>query len=264
MMTMPADAAVSQTPSDMPRQRWGQVLLLGFAVYLVASMARLLGGGLLHLGLAYWLVGAEAISDLTEVYSRHPAETQAILSFASLSLLGNLFAVPIGLLFLRTLVPRSGLPVREYLGLRWPKARQGLGWGLLILAVDFGFLFLVARFDLPWTGDDSYEAIGGFPLFLPLLVLSLVVLTPVFEELLFRGFLLEGLRQSRLGEVGAILMTASLWAVIHPGGPVRWLSLALYGALLAIARLRTGSTWLAVVIHGISNLAAVIAIVWNA
>lgn len=210
------------------------------------------------MGLGTWVAGPEIIENLIEIYPQLSTEMQAILSKDGLSLCGSLFAVPIGLLFLWHMASRTGRPAREYLALKWPGLRQGLGWGLLILAVDYGYIFLADWLDLPFGGDSSYEEIARFPLFLPLLVLSLAVLTPIFEELFFRGFLLEGLRQSRLGEAGAILMTSSLWAVMHSGGPFRWLGLILFGTLLARARLRTGSTYLPVVIHAISNLVAVI------
>ena len=38
---------------------------------------------------------------------------------------------------------------------------------------------------------------------------------PVFEELFFRGFLLEGFRRTFLGTTGAVVLTSLLWAVIH-------------------------------------------------
>ena len=84
------------------------------------------------------------------------------------------------------------------------------------------------------------------------------MLVSIFEELLFRGFLLEGLRRSSLGETGAILLTSALWAVAHPGSPVRWLELFICGVLMALARLRTGSTYLTIVVHCILNLVAVL------
>ena len=48
-----------------------------------------------------------------------------------------------------------------------------------------------------------------------LLWLALVVGAPLFEETFFRGFLFKGLAASRLGTIGAIVLTAALWASIH-------------------------------------------------
>lgn len=241
-------------------QRWGRVLGEGIAVFLVAGTAGFLGGIPLMLGLVALLAGPEVIPDLPDRYLELPVEVQALASLDGIALCGSLFEVPVGLLLLWRMVP-PGLPAREYLGLKWPGLRQGLGWGLLLLFLDFGYEFLIGWLDLPWSGDDRYDQIARAPLLVPLFALSVVVLTPVFEEVLCRGFLLEGFRRSQLGEIGAILMTSTLWAVLHPGGPVRWLGLILYGSFLALARLRTGSTYLAVLIHGIGNLVAVVLMV---
>lgn len=245
---MSAELTTSQSLQAQPEtpQSWAGVLGVAFFILLVSSAAGMTGGGLL-LKLVAWLAGPEA-----------PAEVQALLSKDGISLCKSLFGVPIAVVLLRRAVRLPGPKAREYLGLKWPGLRQGLGWGLILLVSNYGYrIFVVSGLGMPLSNDDRYREIGRMPLLLPLLFVALAVLTPIFEELLFRGFLLEGLHRSRLGVVGAILITASLWALMHRDLPLRSLGLFLYGSLLALARLRTGSTYLTMLVHAIPNVVAV-------
>ena len=45
--------------------------------------------------------------------------------------------------------------------------------------------------------------------------IALLIGAPVFEEMFFRGFMFRGLQSSFLGLTGTIVVTSSLWAVIH-------------------------------------------------
>jgi len=53
-------------------------------------------------------------------------------------------------------------------------------------------------------------------------------------------------------------MTSFIWAMMHTGSPALRLEIFLLGVLLALARLRTGSTYLTILVHGIVNLVAVV------
>jgi len=91
------------------------------------------------------------------------------------------------------------------------------------------------------------------------LVIALVVVAPVMEELLFRGFLLSGLRPTRLGASGAVLASALLWSLIHGQYDVYGMaSIFALGVLLGAARVKTGSVLVAIVMHGLSNAIATI------
>ncbi|HVG07198.1 MAG TPA: CPBP family intramembrane glutamic endopeptidase [Thermoanaerobaculia bacterium] len=239
---MLAEPTTSQPQPEKP-QSWVSVLAMAFAVVLASGFVGLIGGGLLLFGLEAWLAD--------------PAAVQALLSMDGLSLCAHLFAVPAGIALLRRSVPR-GQRGREYLGLKWPGLRQGLGWGLILLASSYGVDFLIWRLGIPFSERDDYQQIIRFPLLLPLTFLAIAVLGPIFEELLFRGFLVEGLRRSRLGTAGAILIPAAVWAAMHVDLPVRVAVLFLDGVLLALARLRTGSTYLTVLVHAIYNAVAVL------
>lgn len=91
-----------------------------------------------------------------------------------------------------------------------------------------------------------------------LLCLAMIVAAPIFEELLFRGFLFQGLRSSVLGGSGAVIVTAALWAVIHQQYDlVGVLSIFAMGLVLGFARWRTGSLLLTIAMHAMANLVAI-------
>ncbi len=84
------------------------------------------------------------------------------------------------------------------------------------------------------------------------LFVSAVVVAPVTEEVLFRGFLYGTLRQ-RFGPLGAISLSAAIFSVLH-GHPSAFLSLFVIGFLLAYLYERTGSLTASIAAHALNNL----------
>lgn len=114
------------------------------------------------------------------------------------------------------------------------------------------------------TVTQDIQQLGGqtpFGLRMALVVL-VVTLGPLVEELLFRGVLLSALLQ-RWSVVTSVLLTSSLFALVHLSGlQFHWYAvpqLFLLALLLAWLRLKSGSIWPAVVAHGTNNLLAVTA-----
>jgi uncharacterized protein len=253
-------SAEQATSDSLPAalRNWIGVLAQGLAIYVAAFVFGVLVWGAIMFGLI-WLVEPRAAFDLADYGDQLPTEIRVLGSPGGLMVFGMPFTALLGIILLSLMVPRGGSPVRHYLGLRWPSLQQGLRWGLLCLAVHFGCVFLTSLLDLPLgAGRDNFSRIARVPALVPLLVLSVGLLGPIFEELLFRGFLLEGLRRSRLGYLGAIAVTSLLFAVMHSGGPVRLAETFLFAAFLAFARLRTGSTYLTALVHCVSNLVAIV------
>ncbi len=82
-----------------------------------------------------------------------------------------------------------------------------------------------------------------------------VVLMPLFEELLFRGFLYRGLADSRLGVAGAISIAAVLWAVLHFDRTLAGIALIFaMGLLYGWVRHKTDSLVLPIAFHMFYNL----------
>ncbi len=82
-------------------------------------------------------------------------------------------------------------------------------------------------------------------------VICMVVLAPVFEELIFRKLLMD--RLLPYGELGAIIMTSLLFGAIH-GNFYQFFYAALLGALLAYVYLRSGKLWVSMLLHALFNL----------
>lgn len=81
---------------------------------------------------------------------------------------------------------------------------------------------------------------------------SAAVISPIYEEIFYRGFLYRWLR-TRMGIFGAILISSAIFTIIHiptyNAMPVNFFS----GIIFALAYERTNSIWPSVMIHGITN-----------
>ena len=148
---------------------------------------------------------------------------------------------------------RKGAQLADFFPMEMPPPRAMLRWfGLavgLMVAYDLVALALgkpiVPEFSRSVWATSSDKAT---------LAAVIIVLAPVFEELLFRGFLLKGLVGSRLGEHGAVWVSAALWAVVHL--QYDWYGVGyilLIGGLFGYARLRTGSLAVPIMLHMLVN-----------
>ena len=101
------------------------------------------------------------------------------------------------------------------------------------------------------------QAHGGGQLLL--VFLSLVVIPPLVEEIVVRGYLYSGLKRS-LPKIVAILLASALFAVGHlefgNGGPLVWVA-AVFTFVLALfltaLREITGRIWASVFLHALVN-----------
>jgi CAAX protease family protein len=77
---------------------------------------------------------------------------------------------------------------------------------------------------------------------------------PLAEECLFRGLLFGTFRRTSLGFIGAALLTAMMWAVLHANYSIYGLvAITLIGIYLAFVRERTGTLVTSIVCHGFYN-----------
>jgi len=101
--------------------------------------------------------------------------------------------------------------------------------------------------------NDFPHSVLGAAMFL----LVAVVMAPVFEEIVFRGFLFRGLANS-WGWVWGALASAAIFGAAHLQLDV-FLPLAALGFVLAWAYKKTGSLWTCITMHALFNLIAVVA-----
>jgi len=166
--------------------------------------------------------------------------------------------MPAAALALMLAARRAGPSMRSYLGLVWPRWRHILvGFGALIVlgALIEGLFRLFPTFDQTPELIAEYRSIMGNPTALALYWFTLVVTAPVAEEIIFRGFLLRGWSESRIGMVGTIVLTSLAFAVIHVQYNVLGLFMVLsLGLLFGVMRWRSGSTVLTIMMHAAWNL----------
>jgi membrane protease YdiL (CAAX protease family) len=169
------------------------------------------------------------------------AQTLVFQSFMYAFLLGALYLV---------IAWRYGEPFWSALGWNFPIPRA---WLLLaagpVLTIALSALGVLLR--VPSDGSQI-ESLIDSRASLAVVMLFGVLLAPIFEETLFRGFLLPLLARSVGPQLG-ILFTAVPFALLH-GAQNRWawqpvVLIGLAGAVFGYVRYKTGSTTAAFLMH---------------
>jgi membrane protease YdiL (CAAX protease family) len=178
-----------------------------------------------------------------------------------------LMYVPLLLLAHRHLMRPARLGFREALGLGLvPGGARHLALVALATVAAGGLVTTVLSLGGQWLRltshwsewFDAELAFGGAPAILANVVGS-VVLAPVFEEVVFRGFLFASLR-SALGPAPAIALSGAVFGVAHGYGVLGFLDVASSGMLWAWAFERTGSILPGMAAHAMTNLMVTIAV----
>lgn len=143
---------------------------------------------------------------------------------------------------------------------------KDLGWALTGFAIYFPTLLLTTiavRLWFPSINLEQEQQIGfsGAHGFLPLAIvfISLVILPPLTEEILARGFLYLGLK-AKLKRYLAVLITSAMFALAHlqfgSGAPLLWsaaIDTFILSVVLIYVREKTGALWASIGLHMIKN-----------
>ena len=92
-------------------------------------------------------------------------------------------------------------------------------------------------------------------------VLMLAILAPVLEEVLFRGILLEAVRE-KYSSGRAIVVSALMFGVIHII-PQQVVNAFVIGLILGFIYVRTNSLWPVIIIHALNNAMAYVIMQWS-
>ena len=147
--------------------------------------------------------------------------------------------------------------IADYLGYRLPRRGEVvlcLAILAVIIAIGDAMSWLAGRSVVDRFQTDIYEAAKSVDQ-LPLLLAAVVVLIPIGEETLFRGFLMRGWLRSPRSAWPVILITAALFAIVHV--QYDWFLIGqvfAFGVLFGWARWATGSTLLTMLLHAAVNL----------
>jgi membrane protease YdiL (CAAX protease family) len=153
---------------------------------------------------------------------------------------------------------RKDVGITEYLGLNRITGKQvlavlGIMAGFIVLSDGLGFLLGKS------TSNEFVVNVYSTSVWPALLWVSLIIFVPIFEETFFRGFVFEGFRQSRLGPIGAVGITALAWASLHiQYGIYEIAVIFVLGILFGIVRIKTGSLWSTLIMHAFTNMVALV------
>ncbi len=126
-----------------------------------------------------------------------------------------------------------------------------------IIALTYSLFYALVTYDTAGNGNsmileamEFYGACG-----IPIAVLSLLVVAPITEEILYRGIIMNLLKGGFSAEA-AILFSSLLFGITHlsAGGLPLFAGAVGMGAILAFVYEKTGSLCVAVVAHAIANL----------
>ncbi|KGJ87900.1 CPBP family intramembrane glutamic endopeptidase [Thalassotalea sp. ND16A] len=86
-------------------------------------------------------------------------------------------------------------------------------------------------------------------------VLSLCIVAPVFEELVFRGFIYKKIEQTVLRKSGAVFFTALIFTLVHTQyEAIILFDLFVLAMILSIVRLKTDNLKYCIAIHMLNNM----------
>jgi len=249
-MTTDFDQEAGRTPAEEAAS-WGPV-----STVVIALVLTLMPGVLVGVAAAL-VVGAEVGSADPERLAVRMEETLSDGDFSGLAIwAGALLGVPLLLVAVRV---RGWERRGRMFPFRAVSGRALAGWvaaGAAALVGCDAALRALGRTTTPEVWWSAFATLDH-----ELLLWSAAVLAaPLFEELVFRGFVFDGLSRSRLGAAGSVVVASFVWALEHFDYGVDHLFVVFsLGLLLGAARVRTGSLWTPIIVHALWNVAAVVA-----
>lgn len=246
------DTPHNETVSNEPVRPWSAKATLGltlllFILYFIISIVSLgIGAGIEASSSGMTVDNAQAIG--TDIGQRLALDGD----FNAINyLITALCLSPLIFHFARR---RKLTSASAYLGLsKRPSKKHFLYFNLAILGY-FVFSYFASNalgIETPQSMIDIYQTTD----YLFLLFIAVVIAAPIFEELLFRGFIYKGLKHSPLGIFGAVMVTSILFTLIH-GGQYDFTVLAVLfplAVILGLARHRSGGIYLPIYLHFVNN-----------
>jgi membrane protease YdiL (CAAX protease family) len=164
---------------------------------------------------------------------------------------------------------QRGWQASDYLGWIVPNPRDAavtLAVFVALILVTDALYYLLDVDVVPPVQINTYRSAreAGVGL-LVIMWIAVIVLDPLGEEILFRGFLYRGWARSPRAVVPAVLVISALWAILHR--QYDWLGILqifLQGLVLGWARWRSGSTMLTFAMHAFGNAWSTVETHWLA
>ncbi|MEE3269936.1 MAG: type II CAAX endopeptidase family protein [Candidatus Thermoplasmatota archaeon] len=120
----------------------------------------------------------------------------------------------------------------------------------LIMVIGYGIGYELA-FGVPEVETDIGVDWGSGPVALGMAVASTVIIAPIAEELMFRGYVLDSIRKMH-GDWVAVVISALIFGLVHFEPYTIGLA-AIGGLIYGYLRVRTGSLWPSIIGHMLWN-----------
>ena len=238
-------------PSKHPQPWYARAARgLGLSAWVVAGL----------LGLSSLIILAMITSLPLDVAKYLTEQTIGLLILnASLYLIAVLVVIGIPYWFVRYVLrkPYEKGRLARVLGINKPFHWRRLGLFFLCIGGYLAGTILLAGLAslLPWFDANQEQEVGFKNLSgatdLILAFIALVILPPIAEELLFRGYLFGKLREQN-GFWFSTILTSIIFGIVH----MQWnvgIDVFVLSIFLCILREETGSIWMSILLHALKN-----------
>lgn len=256
----PGATLVQQEPSPHDVSQWhGTARPPPWGVFgtLAWTLLAFLLGSIAGLAFSGWMLGFDRLVVIsqkfnTDVNVRYDGVLLSYIYVASSVVQIAIFAIVIRV---------KRWPIAEYLGLNVPSRRAvfyGLALLLLFVALTDGATALIGKNPVSEFQIVSYrtaKASGA----LPLLLAVIVLLAPISEEIMFRGFLYCGFVRRPSHAPIAILVISLLFTAVHQQYDLIGLTqIFILALLLGWTRWWSNSTVVTILMHVLANFIAML------
>lgn len=192
----------------------------------------------------YFLPNAENLS--TDAQLQLASQHGMVISFTAIL---SFFMVFFTILILAKL---QKIPLKTILPIKKSKLSLWIIFSIILVFLNTIFYQISLLLERePMLFMDSLAQTAN-PLWV--LILAVVLIIPIYEELIFRGFMWSALVNSKLGIVGASLITSGVFAWVHfQYGVVELMMIFALALLFGMARLYSGSLKLPIFLHITNN-----------
>ena len=171
-----------------------------------------------------------------------------------------LYTVTIALIFYGERIVFRHRITKKELGLEHSLRWREIGYGAAGFAVFMIAAMVVAailKYALPGLDWSQAQNVGFRPdsygIDRIFAFVTLVVVAPVAEEIIFRGYLYGALRRARMPMVVAAIAVSLVFAILHGQANVGVVTFVL-GLVMCGLRQYTNSLWPGIIVHGLNNL----------
>lgn len=116
------------------------------------------------------------------------------------------------------------------------------------IAYDNSLIYWANMIPMPDFISRAFEELAMSPI---ILILTAVVIAPIYEEVIFRGILLKGMA-SKINPTLALVVSALFFAMLHMNFP-QGINAFLLGLVIGSIYLNTGSIYLCIFAHFVNN-----------